>query len=325
MSELRRTVADPATGEALRQAAARRLARLASESVGDRALVPQADPSAWWGTRAATRSVQPVRDPDLPLPVSASMLESVMTCPTQWFLMTEAGGAGPAHQSANIGQLVHALAQRVAGGEVEPDLEVLMRHVDDVWGRLHFRTPWSADREHERIAVALTRFLEWHAANPRTLVGTEQRFETVVPLESGERVSLFGYADRLELDADGRVVVVDLKTTKNAPSGPAVQRNVQLGLYQYAVDHGAADALASDPDAGSGGAELVQLGLADGDSAVVQQQPAFPDDGPERTALRQQLDRAATLVRAEASRRSPATTAATATSARSARSREPGR
>jgi superfamily I DNA/RNA helicase/RecB family exonuclease len=299
VSELRRTVADPTTGQALRQAAARRLARLASESVGDRALVPQADPSSWWGTRATTRSVQPVRDPDQPLPVSASMLESVMTCPTQWFLMTEAGGAGPAHQSANIGQLVHALAQRVARGEVEPDLEVLMRHVDDVWGRLHFRTPWSADREHERIAVALTRFLEWHAANPRTLVGTEKRFETVVPLESGERVTLFGYADRLELDADGHVVVVDLKTTKNAPSGPAVQRNVQLGLYQYAVDHGAADALASEPAAGSGGAELVQLGLADGDSAVVQQQPAFPDDGPERTALRQQLDRAATLVRAE--------------------------
>jgi RecB family exonuclease len=227
------------------------------------------------------------------------MLESVMTCPTQWFLMTEAGGAGPAHQSANIGQLVHALAQRVAGGDVAPDLEALMGHVDEVWGRLHFRTPWSAAREHERIAVALTRFLEWHAGNPRTLVGTEQRFETVVELEGGEHVTLFGYADRLELDANGRVVVVDLKTTKNAPSGPAVQRNVQLGLYQYAVDHGAADALASDPDAGSGGAELVQLGLADGDSAVVQQQPAFPDDGPERTALRQQLDRAALLVRAE--------------------------
>ncbi len=98
---------------------------------------------------------QPVRDPDQPVPVSASMLEHVMTCPTQWFLMTEAGGAGPAHQSANIGQLVHALAQRVAVGEVAPDLDLLMRHVDEVWGRLHFRTPWSAAREHERIEVAL--------------------------------------------------------------------------------------------------------------------------------------------------------------------------
>jgi hypothetical protein len=235
------------------------------------------------------------------------MLEHVMTCPAQWFLTTEAGGVATAHQSANIGQLVHALAQRVATGEVEPDLDRLLAHVDEVWGRLHFRTPWSAAREHDRIEVALTRFLEWHAADHRTLLATEARFETVVELDGGERVSLFGYADRLELDADGRVVVVDLKTSKNKPSGPAVQRHVQLGVYQYAVDHGAVDELVADRDpdrpadlpAASGGAELVQLGLPDGDAAVVQQQPPFPDDGPERTALRAQLDRAAGLVRAE--------------------------
>ncbi len=194
---------------------------------------------------------------------------------------------------------MHALAQRVATGDVAPDLETLMRHVDEVWGRLHFRTPWSADREHDRIATALTRFLEWHAGNPRKLVGVEERFETAVELDSGERVSLIGYADRLELDADGRIVVVDLKTAKNAPTGPGVQRHVQLGVYQYAVDHGAADDLVAGPGAGSGGAELVQLGLPDGAAAVVQQQPAYPDDGPERNALRAQLERAAALVRAE--------------------------
>ncbi len=299
VSELRRSVADPATTPALRTAAARRLARLASETLGERALVPQADPSSWWGTRAATRSVQPVRDPAQPVPVSASMLEDVMTCPTRWFLTSEAGGGGTAHQSANIGQLVHALAQRVATGDVAPDLDLLMRHVDEVWGRLHFRTPWSAAREHERIEVALTRFLAWHDANPRKLVGTEEKFETVVELDDGERVRLNGYADRLELDADGRVVVVDLKTAKNAPTGPGVQRHVQLGVYQYAVDHGAVDALAPDGHGESGGAELIQLGLPDGDSAVVQQQPAYPDDGPERTALRAQLERASTLVRRE--------------------------
>ncbi len=299
VSELRRTIADPDTSSALRAAAARRLVRLARETLGERPLVPQADPSSWWGTRAASRSVEPVRDPGRPVPVSASMLEQVATCPTQWFLMTEAGGAGPAHQSANIGQLVHALAQRVAAGDVAPDLDTLMAHVDRVWGRLHFRTPWSAAREHERIELALHRFLEWHTADPRKLIGTEERFETVVRLGSGEDVTLFGYADRLELDADGRVVVVDLKTAKNAPSGPAVARHVQLGLYQYAVDHGAVDELVPGRQGSAGGAELVQLGLADGDSAVVQQQPPYPDDGPERSVLRDQLDRAAALVRAE--------------------------
>ncbi|HET8960678.1 ATP-dependent DNA helicase [Nocardioides sp.] len=302
VSELRRTLADPATSEPLRDAAARRLARLAAESVGTRLLVPAADPSTWWGTRAATRSVEPVRDPDRPVPVSASMLDSLGVCPTQWFLAREAGGVARAHQSANLGELLHALAQRVATGELDAgptDVDLLMAHVDDVWDRLEFRTPWSKQREHERVRAALGRFLQWHHANPRRLLDTESRFTTVVELADGEQVSLTGYADRLELDADGRVVVVDLKSGRRPPTNKSVEQHLQLGLYQYAVDSGAVDALTGGP-ASSGGAELVQLGLENNKpEAVVQPQGVQADDGPERDELRVRLAQAAALVRAE--------------------------
>ena len=298
VSELRRTVADPETSAPLREAAARRLARLAGETVGTRALVPSADPSTWWGTRSASRSVQPVRDPEQPVPVSASVLESMMVCPTQWFLEREAGGSARAHQSANLGELLHALAQRVATGEVEPAVDVLMEHVDAVWDRLDFRTPWSKAREHERVRAALGRFLHWHATNPRRLVGTEAQFATVVRLDDGEEVRLTGYADRLELDADGDVVVVDLKTGRTKPSNKAVEGHVQLGLYQYAVDHGALAEIA--PGARAGGAELIQLGLTDGgETAVVQTQDVQPEEGPGRAALRDRLRHTASLLRAE--------------------------
>ncbi|MEP9361685.1 ATP-dependent DNA helicase [Nocardioides sp. CN2-186] len=291
VSELRRTLADPATSDALRDAAARRLARLAPE-------VRMADPSTWWGTRSASRSVQPLRDPDQPVPVSATVLDSVAVCPTQWFLEREAGGVSRAHQSANLGELLHALAQRVAAGEVEPAVDALMEHVDAVWDRLDFRTPWSKIREHERVRAAIGRFLQWHLSNPRELIGTEAPFSTVVELESGERVQVSGYADRLELDADGNVVVVDLKTGRTKPTNKAVESHVQLGLYQYAVDHGALDDQV--PGAHAGGAELVQLGLTDGgDTAVVQSQDVQPEDGPGRDDLRLRLAHAASLLRAE--------------------------
>ncbi len=302
VSELRRTVADPATTEPLRAAAARRLARLAGETRGSRPLVPQADPSSWWGTRAATRSVEPVRDPDRPVPVSATVLEAMSVCPTQWFLQREAGGVGASHQSANIGQIVHALADRVAHGDLPADLDVLMGHVEEVWGRMSFRTPWSKAREGERVRSALERFLSWHATNRRTLLATEQPFETTIDLDSGDRVRLTGYADRIELDSDGAVVVVDLKTSKYKPSGPEVQRHVQLGVYQYAVDAGAADGLMPEgaPSARSGGAELVQLGLpGEGSEALVQRQDEQADAGLERRSLRAQLDRAAAILRTE--------------------------
>jgi superfamily I DNA/RNA helicase/RecB family exonuclease len=295
VSELRRTAADPAVSEPLRQAAARRLARLAPE-------VPMADPATWWGTRAVSRSATPVRDPERPVPVSASVLEHMELCPTQWFLSREAGGVTRQHQSANLGELVHALAQRVAAGELEAgphDVDALMAHVATVWERLEFRTPWAKARELERVEAALSRFLRWHHANPRTVVGVEEPFRAVLDLPGGERVQLTGYADRLELDSQGRLVVVDLKTGRGKPSDKSVLTNVQLGLYQLAVDHGAVDELLQR-DVEAGGAELVQLGLlGDAADADVQRQPEQADDGPERTALRGQLAHTAELLRAE--------------------------
>ncbi len=310
VAELRRTLADPEATEPLREAAARRLARLAGETVGHRALVPGADPSTWWGTRAASRSVRPVRDPELPVPVTATVLESMTVCPTRWFLEREAGGVARAHQAANLGEMVHALAQRVATGELpagRDDVDLLMDHVDQVWDRLAFRTPWSRAREHERVRAALARFLAWHHDNPRTLLATEAPFETVVelpdpsgdPAAPAEQVRLTGYADRLELDAEGRVVVVDLKTARRKPSNKAVESHLQLGLYQYAIDAGALEEQLERP-VSAGGAELVQLGLLEGaEGATVQPQPVQADDGPARRELRLHLARSARMLREE--------------------------
>jgi ATP-dependent exoDNAse (exonuclease V) beta subunit len=303
VADLRRVVTDPATEEPLRRAAARRLAALARETSGGRQVVPQADPGTWWGTRSTSRSLTPVRDPGAPVPVSASALDHLMLCPTQWFLEREAGGVARAHQSANLGQLVHAIAQRVADGEIPAgpdDVDLLMEHVDAVWDRLEFRTPWSKAREHERVRSALVRFLRWHHDNPRQVVGTEARFSTVVELPAGERVTLSGYADRLELDhsaGEGQVVVVDLKTGRTPPSNSSVQKHRQLGLYQYAVDHGAVEDLV--PDARAGGALLVQLGMLDDRPAVVQPQDPQPEDGQARDTLRAELTSAAAMMRSE--------------------------
>jgi RecB family exonuclease len=152
------------------------------------------------------------------------------------------------------------------------------------------------------VEAALGRFLLWHERNARTVVGIEQEFKAVLDLPGGEQVRLAGYADRLELDVDGRVVVVDLKTNRGKPTDKSLPDNVQLGLYQLAVDHGAIDGLTGLPEehAHAGGAELVQLGLRDGGpEAVVQAQGVQADDGAERTLLRAKLATAVGLLRTE--------------------------
>jgi RecB family exonuclease len=109
-------------------------------------------------------------------------------------------------------------------------------------------------------------------------------------------VRLHGYADRLELDENGQVVVVDLKTGKYPPTGPEVQRHAQLGLYQLAVDHGAADE-AAGRRVTSGGAELVQLRVGS-DLPKVQLQSPQSGAGAARL-VEEQLMQAASALRAE--------------------------
>jgi len=242
VAELRRTVADRRNPEPLRDAAATRLARLTREHRSGTVRVPGADPATWWGTRVWSQGDHSLRPRDEPVVVSASALTSLTTCPAQWFLNREAGAERATTQAQGFGNVVHALADRIGRGD-EPItgrtrgevVDALMSHVDQVWGQIPFRTPWSSGREREEVRHALERFLVRHEAATRTLVATEVPLRAEVDLPDGQRVLLHGYADRLELDADGRVVVVDLKTGKTTPTQADIAEHPQLGLYQLAV------------------------------------------------------------------------------------------
>ncbi len=304
VADLRRTLADPEQPEPLRQAAARRLRRLADAEVGGRPLAPSADPASWWGLRGPSRATTPVRPAGEPLVLSASSLEGLLTCPAQWFLRREAGGAVVSSASQGFGLIVHTLAEQVVSGTLSPvegdELDVdrdLMPHVDAVWGRMEFRTPWSGARERDAVRDVLERFLTWHRRpGARTVLAVEPQMGAEVTLPGGEVVRLHGYADRLELDEDGRVVVVDLKTGKYPPTQKEVAAHPQLGLYQLAVDHGAAVASGAEPGARAGGAELVQLRHGVGLPKVQSQPP--PEDGAPRL-VEQQLADAARQLREE--------------------------
>jgi len=297
VADLRRTVADPATGAALRDAAARRLAMLATIRIGDRVLAPQADPARWWGTRAPSRAVAPLREDDRPLRLSASDLAEIDECAAKWFFEREAGGSTLSNSSQGVGLIVHALADRISRDELaaDPDVGELLGYVDRVWDQITFRTPWAKGREREALAQALSRFVRWHLHDRgRTLLATEQSFLTCVDLPDGEQVELRGFADRLEVDGDGGLVIVDLKTGKYAPTGPKVEGHILLGLYQYAARHGAFADVAGD--APVSGAELVQLRAATGDDPKVQVQG--PDDSG-HTGMTERLVDVAGMLRRE--------------------------
>ncbi|GAA3563348.1 ATP-dependent DNA helicase [Streptomyces osmaniensis] len=288
VAELRATTVDPRASDALREAAARRLARLAALADEDgRPLVPAAHPYRWWGMFEPTESKVPLRNRDQPVVLSGSALDQLAnTCALQWFLGREVKADAPATVAQGFGNVVHVLADEVASGHTPADLDVLMERLDSVWNALAFDAPWKSAQEKGNARVALERFLQWHVMDRagRTPVASEHDFD--VTLEAGDfEVRIRGQMDRVETDGDGRAYVVDFKTGKQAPSAAEVARHPQLAVYQLAVREGAVDDAFDGARPEPGGAELVQLrqGAAkrDGGETLPKVQGQQPLDGPE--------------------------------------------
>ncbi|KWX04205.1 helicase UvrD [Carbonactinospora thermoautotrophica] len=301
VAELRATLTDPTASDALKHAAAQRLALLAAEQdeEGD-PLVPAAHPDRWWGLVDLTDNDVPVRDPGQPVALSASAVQGLAECPLQWFLGREVRAESPRTSAVGFGSVLHVLADDVAHGRAPAELAALMERLDRVWDQLAFEAPWQSAQQKEEARAALARFLVWHTAERgRMVVDTEREFS--VTLQVGEiAIQIRGFIDRVEADAEGRAYLVDFKTGKTKLTREELARHPQLGLYQLAVEHGALDSVphfrGRRPELG--GAELVQLRIEDSADGMplVQTQSAPRPDGDGSTWVERLLVEAARRV-----------------------------
>jgi RecB family exonuclease len=113
-------------------------------------------------------------------------------------------------------------------------------------------------------------YVQEAATAGRRLVGTELDLRVEMPStrQGDPAVLLTGQVDRLEQDTEGRLVVLDLKTSGSKPSRDEIITHAQLGAYQVAIEEGAFRPTVAGR---SGGAQLVNLGT--GEKQVTQAQP----------------------------------------------------
>jgi RecB family exonuclease len=265
VAQLRR-IGENTDDPAVRARTAALLARLASHPAA-----AAAHPDRWWGLATRTHADVPVRDPDEPLGLSGSQMNTLTHCVLQWFVSHEAKGERGTTSAQGFGSIVHAIAAEVVRAGLEPDAHELAAHLDAVWSELGL-TPWVSEREHAEAVAALERFVVWHRGNKREVLAAEHEFDVVADVD-GRSVRLRGSMDRVERSADG-VHVVDFKTSKNAIKLADAEEHPQLGLYQAAVEAGATQDIApSQPPAG---AELVYLRVGT-NAPTVRKQPAGTD------------------------------------------------
>ncbi len=288
VAELRCVASDPEQSPTLRQAAVAELAQLAGA-------VPAAHPDRWWGLVSWTDRSLPLLPADGTVTLSPSQVEAIKTCPLRWFLVRRAGVASASTSSQGFGTLVHDLARHIVESDISslPELE---RRLDLHWPQIDWEAPWYSVRERAAAREALAKLLAWHEARPNTVVGAELNFDLELSLTAG-RARIRGQLDRLERDPQGRGVVIDYKTRRQAPSKQAAQDSPQLGLYQLAVLEGAVVAPEGEPDLavdGVGGAALMPLR-----KGPPREQDPLTRDGDGRTWVHDLLEGLVTAIASE--------------------------
>lgn len=250
---------DGTVDDAARRCAATQLARLA------KAGVPGADPAGWHGLIPVSTS-EPLRAGGA-VTLTPSTLQTLNDCPLRW-LAERHGGTNPRDLRSTLGSVLHALIAEPGKTESE-----LLAALDRAWRHLPFDAPWHSANELARHRAMIEAFIEWRARTRGELteVGVEVDVDGTLPTprEDGGEIRLRGRVDRLERDAAGRLVIVDIKTGKTPVSKDDAQQHAQLAMYQLAVAEGlfpAADG--TEP----GGARLVYVGKSGATGATVREQ-----------------------------------------------------
>ncbi len=272
---------DGAVGDAARGCAATQLARLAHAGV------PGADPAGWHGLTPVSTDDSLCGAADV-VTLTPSTLQALTDCPLRW-LAERHGGTNARDLRSTIGSVLHALIAQPGKTESQ-----LLAELERAWEHLPFDAQWHSDNELARYRAMIEAFVEWRTQSRRELteVGVEVDVDGVLGVrrEDGGEVRLRGRVDRLERDAAGRLVIVDVKTGKTPVSKDDAQQHAQLAMYQLAVAEGLLPA--GPAGAEPGGARLVYPART-GASGVVEreQDPLTPTAREEwRNLIRQAAD-----------------------------------
>jgi len=206
-----------------------------------------ANPTSWIGSLALS-SDKPVIDSDKEVIVSPSGAESFVECGVKWFLQNNGGTDGDSTAQV-LGSAIHAFAAKMVQEPGTTKAE-LIAGLESSWKLIDPDSGWVSASHLETAVTMLEKFVDYHKETPREIKGAELRFDVKLG-----RARIIGTVDRLEVEADGSLFIIDFKTGNTAISKEEAKKNLQLASYQIGiVEGGFSDGVKT------AGAELVYLG-----------------------------------------------------------------
>ena len=217
-----------------------------------------ANPMSWIGSVPLSTDA-PVIDADKEVVVSPSGAESFVECGVKWFLQNNGGSDGDSTAQV-LGSAIHAFAAKMVQ-EPGTSREQLIESLQNSWKLIDPDSGWVSASHLESAVIMLEKFVEYHKETKREVKGAELRFDVKLG-----RARIIGTVDRLEVEADGSLFIIDFKTGNTAISKEDAKKNLQLASYQLGVAEGG-----FAEGTKSAGAELVYLGTNSAGASIRQQ------------------------------------------------------
>lgn len=179
----------------------------------------------------------PLIDDEGRVRLSFSRVDSYGRCPAQFRFQYVDGLPGEPSPHLSFGTSIHAALERFYDRKLPecPTEGELLSFLYEDWDGSGFE---GMDRDEQlrwyrHAQEVLLRFHAREAPRYRLPADTEKWFE--VPFE--DEATVVGSIDRVDVDEEGALEVIDYKTSKRVRDRSAVRRSLQLAIYALACEH----------------------------------------------------------------------------------------
>lgn len=166
--------------------------------------------------------------------LSPSSIRAFGDCPLKFKYQKIMRVPQPASVATDLGKVIHAVAEEMAGKKSEDKeitLERAMKKLKERWIFRSYQNQADEDNALGRAEQMVRAYVRWDGESKNRLVGVEIPFEVKI----GE-ITFAGRIDRLEQNPEGGYEVIDFKSGSGVKSGNKAMADPQLNIYAKAVE-----------------------------------------------------------------------------------------
>jgi len=168
------------------------------------------------------------------LSLSKGKIDTYNKCPLQFKFRHILRVPTPSRASADIGNAVHAVLEKMTKYEIDGQKLTQKQAFDlleKMWDSRAFESETAANQAKAQAKELILTYLKWNKENPNEPIAVEKAFKLIL----GE-VKFNGYIDRIDKTPDGEYEVIDYKTGSDKITRVTIKDDIQMNLYALGTE-----------------------------------------------------------------------------------------